>query len=109
MPRSLRSSKIFLVSLLSCVVSSTSINLLLAWFLDLRFSWNRLTAPHQTILFILGISVFISLFKFLPTVAVGYLVKPSFRWVAIVVSIIALSLLETWFYYNFYTMPFIYN
>ena len=108
MPRSLHNSKIFLVSLFGCVVSSIVINILLIWFISLRFAWNSLSAPQQiqTILFFLGISVFISLFKFLPTVVIGYLVKPSFRWVAIVVSIVALSLLEAWFYYIFYTVPF---
>jgi hypothetical protein len=102
---SLRGSKVFLVSLILCIPLSAIIHLLVFGLVKIHPS-TSLVSPSRDILFVLATGAFVGLFKSLIVSAVTYLFKPSLRGRLIVGSIVALSLLEAWIYYELWTWTF---
>lgn len=102
---SLRGSKVFLVSLILCVSLSAIIYLSVYVLVKVRPS-TQLISPAQTVLFVLAMGAVVGLFKSLIVSGISFLVKPSLRSWLILGSTVALSILDTWIYYELLIMPF---
>jgi hypothetical protein len=93
----LNQSKIFLVSSIFCVPSSTIVQSSIFWIL---FRRPDAYTPVRDMLIIIVIGVITGLLKSFIIGAIAYLVKPSFRWLLILGSTIVLTVFEGYIYYE---------